>query len=68
MAKKSRRNRSAAVAKSTPAPKPAMSTPSSETKNASFTQDYVYVYEDIRTLGIIVAVMVVVTIGLSFVI
>jgi len=70
MSRRSRRNRSEAPAKQTPTVKPEIRVQpqSSESKDAAFAHDYVYVYEDIKSLGVTVVAMVVVTIGLSFII
>ena len=73
MAKKSRRERRAQAAKSSPAKtrrsqQPA-TTPTAPVEQATdLARDYYYVYNDVRTLLIVTAVMIVVMFGLSFVI
>jgi hypothetical protein len=70
MAKRSRRERRAPAAKQTVRTQtPTPESPPAVTSEpaADFTQDYFYVYLDIRTLLIISIIMILVTIGLSFV-
>ena len=76
MAKKSRRARRAQKANK-PSVKPSITekpvsqamevSETSSRKIVDFTQDYYYVYTDIRTLLIVTGVMVVVIFGLSYV-
>lgn len=75
MAKKSRRARrqskpAAAPAVTSPAPAPTTppETANSQRKWVDFAVEYAYVYRDLRTIGLIAVLLLIVLFGLSFII
>lgn len=71
MAKKSRRRRHERVAKQPVRVQATQPVETSSSNNPAqdaldFTEDYFYVYRDVRTLLIVTVIMIVLTVGLSY--